>query len=82
MSATRKNKITSEARCGTRTELVRADDLRLGDAVLLTGLNNTVRVAVVESLRLVGDDVEMTFFGVQGETTTSVGNTFQTVEVR
>ena len=52
------------------TENVRADEVRLGDVLLLPNWKGGVELTFVRSLELVGDDVE--FNG--GKTTTSQGN--------
>lgn len=79
------SKQTAETRCATAATLTRADELRLGDQVVMTTWHNDWEVVLVRvrSLELVGDDVVMTFFGsLVGETTTSVGHTFHVVSPR
>lgn len=70
-------KHTNPTRCSTTTEFVRADRLRLGDQVLMTTWRETVEVVTVTSLAFEGEDVLL-----NGTTSTSPGNTFQTVSVR
>lgn len=73
---------TLASRCSTTVTLVRADQLRLLDQVLVQKWDGTVEVRTVASLSLVGDDVEMTFTDRSGELSTSQGNTFQVVSAR
>lgn len=77
-------KITSPARCSTTISLKRADDLKLGDQILLPPiLGGMVKVCMVAQLRLVGDDVEIEAWQPHRPNqslTTSIGNTFHVVE--
>jgi hypothetical protein len=73
-------KVVSEKRCGTVAVLTRADDLAVGDVLLLNRWDGGVKLAEVASTELCGDDVVVTFLGASnGELTTSVGNTFHVV---
>ncbi len=77
MTTNKTTKTTSAARCSTEAELTRADDLRLGDTVLLDTWKGLMLV-VVTSLELVGDDVEVNQ-ALDTNFSTSVGNTFHVV---
>lgn len=62
------------ARCATTPRYVRADDLKLGDRVLMAAWNGGQDLETVTCLELVGDDVI-----VNNHYTTSRGNTFQRI---
>lgn len=78
-------KRVSAERCGTdqfgvkadRLPLKRADQLNLGDRVLLADEWRGVRVAEVQALAWMGEDVAMTLDGENSFT--SPGNTFRVV---
>ena len=73
--------LATHPRCSTTVTLKRADQLSLNDRVLLHRWDGTVELATVQSLVLCGDDVVIEFFEpTAGETTTSIGNTFHTVQ--
>ena len=80
MSNTTTTKTTSAARCNTTVTLTRADDLRLGDTVVLETWKGFTTVTV-ETLALVGDDVDVNE-ALDTNFSTSQGNTFHVVGTR
>ena len=80
------NKLSTPKRnaSGIAGDWKRADELNLGDQIVLgtEGKNGRqVVIATVRTLALAGDDVVIEFFGsLVGETTTSIGNEFLVVE--
>jgi len=69
---------TDSTRCNTSTKFVRADDLRLNDQILVANFRGRVDLVKVYLLALEGSDDVV----INGNLTTSVGNTFQVVGLR
>lgn len=68
-------------RCATTVTVKRADELQRGDHIIDV-LFGVPRIALVADSAIVGDDVNLTLYGLASDalyTTTSVGNEFHVV---